>query len=228
MRRPSSPIITRDGPPRMEARPTGSGRERSSPNCCDQCRGQARHLFAPLKTAHVAVFSLGRPPRALGCRRPAELGKTCTLTSSRSRHDFAGRARITRGNVACSCLSRVVRRGCGALRAWGLAVQQRTCHSTNFLHGIFEHLMRPGAQQVCAGHFDVMAWRGPFAQKLACHVLGSACEPVSFSPELVLRSLKVHRAPLFRRSVVQERPPHAAAQRHDELPARGAVATLLQ
>ena len=27
----------------MEARPNGSGRERSSPNRCDQCRGQARH-----------------------------------------------------------------------------------------------------------------------------------------------------------------------------------------
>ena len=36
--------MARDGPPRMEARPTGSGRERSSPNRCDQCRGQARHL----------------------------------------------------------------------------------------------------------------------------------------------------------------------------------------
>ena len=36
--------IGTDGPPRMEARPTGSGRERSSPNRCDQCRGQARHL----------------------------------------------------------------------------------------------------------------------------------------------------------------------------------------
>ena len=41
-RRP--PRIDGDGPPRMGARPTGSGRERSSPNRCDQCRGQARHL----------------------------------------------------------------------------------------------------------------------------------------------------------------------------------------
>ena len=40
----ASPRIRSDGPPRMEARPTGSGRERSSPNRCDQCRGQARHL----------------------------------------------------------------------------------------------------------------------------------------------------------------------------------------
>ena len=40
----SPPTIAPDGPPRMEARPTGSGRERSSPNRCDQCRGQARHL----------------------------------------------------------------------------------------------------------------------------------------------------------------------------------------
>ena len=39
---PPSPRIRTDGPPRMEARPTGSGRERSSPNRCDQCRGQAR------------------------------------------------------------------------------------------------------------------------------------------------------------------------------------------
>jgi hypothetical protein len=38
-----SPTIAGDGPPRMEARPTGSGGEPSSPNCCDQCRGQARH-----------------------------------------------------------------------------------------------------------------------------------------------------------------------------------------
>ena len=29
----------------MGARPNGSGRERSSPNRCDQCRGQARHLL---------------------------------------------------------------------------------------------------------------------------------------------------------------------------------------
>lgn len=31
-----------DGPPRMEARPTGSDGEPSSPNRCDQCRGKAR------------------------------------------------------------------------------------------------------------------------------------------------------------------------------------------
>ena len=46
------PRIDRDGPPRMEARPTGSGRERSSPNRCDQCRGQARHLSAACTRRH--------------------------------------------------------------------------------------------------------------------------------------------------------------------------------
>ncbi len=48
----SSPTIVLDGPPRMEARPTGSGRERSSPNRCDQCRGQARH--PTLDSRHMA------------------------------------------------------------------------------------------------------------------------------------------------------------------------------
>ena len=37
---PASPSrMRRDGPPRMEARPTGSGGEPSSPKRCNQCRG---------------------------------------------------------------------------------------------------------------------------------------------------------------------------------------------
>ncbi len=48
-----TPTIVGDGPPRMEARPTGSGRERSSPNRCDQCRGKARHLtLSAFEAAH--------------------------------------------------------------------------------------------------------------------------------------------------------------------------------
>jgi hypothetical protein len=73
IRRLPSHTIVSDGPPRMEARPTGSGRERSSPNCCDQCRGQARHLIQPLEDrprgglfVSGSVSAIGRVPP---CRR---------------------------------------------------------------------------------------------------------------------------------------------------------------
>ena len=60
-----SHTIVGDGPPRMEARPTGSGRERSSPNCCDQCRGKARHLDYPKPSIHAgsSVAAGFKPPR---------------------------------------------------------------------------------------------------------------------------------------------------------------------
>ena len=58
-----------DGPPRMEARPTGSGRERSSPNCCDQCRGKARHLIRPLEDRPRGGLSVcGAEWAAWGCK----------------------------------------------------------------------------------------------------------------------------------------------------------------
>ena len=57
------PRIGRDGPPRMEARPTGSGRERSSPNRCDQCRGQARHLSSSRMRSAIALQGAQTAPR---------------------------------------------------------------------------------------------------------------------------------------------------------------------
>ena len=59
-----SPTITRDGPPRMEARSTGSGGEPSSPSRCNQCRGQGSSLLC-----RGGDWPGGNPRSARGLRR---------------------------------------------------------------------------------------------------------------------------------------------------------------
>ena len=84
-RRPSGgpPRIGRDGPPRMEARPTGSGRERSSPNRCNQCRGQARHLHSSVRERRAHPSSEARTalrPTSRHRQRAYLVGSRCCRT----------------------------------------------------------------------------------------------------------------------------------------------------
>ena len=74
----------------MEARPTGSGRERSSPNRCDQCRGQARHLSSSAQAAWRPAEAWASAPGLARIRRVASRDVrarrgTCRVQSLTSR-----------------------------------------------------------------------------------------------------------------------------------------------
>ena len=97
-----------DGPPRMEARPTGSGRERSSPNRCDQCRGKARKPYTPSHERTPTIRAHRRVGSAALAQVPAPRSRSTTSSSRSSSRPGVRRSRRWPCAVATQCSTWVV------------------------------------------------------------------------------------------------------------------------
>ncbi len=112
----------------MEARPTGSGRERSSPNRCDQCRGQAR------QPVHPPVASL-LPPRGAKGRQgsPGGAGLACGLMCGFAALAFLSRAAWGVARFARSPPPSVTPAKAGAHRCSGSRLSPGRCEACSLI-----------------------------------------------------------------------------------------------